>query len=159
MIGFVLTGHGQFAPGLKSAVDMVAGEQPNFEVVPFAGSEAVTFGDDLRTCIAKMRQACDGVLVFVDLLGGTPFNQAIPMTTELDNVTVVTGTNLPMLVELVMTRAFGDPTLDELAERARVVGREESISRNSRVLTLMKTMRCSVAISPFIGHVGALPEG
>lgn len=34
MIGFVLTGHGQFAPGLKSAVDMVAGEQPNFEVVP-----------------------------------------------------------------------------------------------------------------------------
>ena len=85
MIGFVLTGHGQFAPGLKSAVDMVAGEQPNFEVVPFAGSEAVTFGDDLRTCIAKMRQACDGVLVFVDLLGGT---------------------------------------LDELAERARVVGRE-----------------------------------
>lgn len=124
MIGFVLTGHGQFAPGLKSAVDMVAGEQPNFEVVPFAGSEAVTFGDDLRTCIAKMRQACDGVLVFVDLLGGTPFNQAIPMTTELDNVTVVTGTNLPMLVELVMTRAFGDPTLDELAERARVVGRE-----------------------------------
>ena len=110
MIGFVLTGHGQFAPGLKSAVDMVAGEQPNFEVVPFAGSEAVTFGDDLRTCIAKMRQACDGVLVFVDLLGGTPFNQAIPMTTELDNVTVVTGTNLPMLVELVMTRAFGDPT-------------------------------------------------
>ena len=46
------------------------------------------------------------------------------MTTELDNVTVVTGTNLPMLVELVMTRAFGDPTLDELAECARVVGRE-----------------------------------
>ena len=46
------------------------------------------------------------------------------MTTELDNVTVVTGTNLPMLVELVMTRAFGDPTLDELSERARVVGRE-----------------------------------
>ena len=46
------------------------------------------------------------------------------MTTELDNVTVVTGTNLPMLVELVMTRAFGDPTLYELAERARVVGRE-----------------------------------
>lgn len=28
------------------------------------------------------------------------------------------------LVELVMTRAFGDPTLDELAERARVVGCE-----------------------------------
>ena len=46
------------------------------------------------------------------------------MTTKLDNVTVVTGTNLPMLVELVMTRAFGDPTLDELAKLARVVGRE-----------------------------------
>lgn len=124
MIGFVLTGHGQFSNGLKSAVDMVAGEQPNFEIVPFEGSEAVTFGDDLRKCISDMREKCDGVLVFVDLLGGTPFNQAIPMTMQLDNVQVITGTNLPMLVELIMTRAFGDPTLEELVERAKTVGRE-----------------------------------
>ena len=124
MIGFVLTGHGQFSNGLKSAVDMVAGEQHNFEIVPFEGSEAVTFGDDLHKCIADMREKCEGVLVFVDLLGGTPFNQAIPMTMQLDNVQVITGANLPMLVELIMTRAFGDPTLEELVERAKTVGRE-----------------------------------
>ena len=159
MIGFVLTGHGQFATGLKSAVDMVAGEQPNFEVVPFLGSEAVTFGDDLRTCIAKMRQACDGVLVFVDLLGGTPFNQAIPMTTELDNVTVVTGTNLPMLVELVMTVRLETQRLMNLPNAHGLLVVRGWISRNSRLLTLMKTMKCSVAISPFLGHVDALPEG
>ena len=46
------------------------------------------------------------------------------MTMQLDNVQVITGTNLPMLVELIMTRAFGDPTLEELVERAQTVGRE-----------------------------------
>ena len=37
MIGFILTGHGHFSNGLKSAIDMVAGEQPAFEIVPFVG--------------------------------------------------------------------------------------------------------------------------
>ena len=124
MVGFVLTGHGQFSNGLKSAVDMVAGDQPNFAIVPFEGSEAVTFGDDLRKTITDMAAECDGVLVFVDLWGGTPFNQSMIISSEVKNMEIVTGTNLPMLVELVMTRAFGDPTLEELAERAVTVGAE-----------------------------------
>ena len=58
-----------------------------------------------------------------------------------------------------MTRAFGDPTLDELAERARVVGREGVDFKKLEIVTTMKMMSCSVAISPFMGHVDALPEG
>ena len=124
MVGFVLTGHGQFSNGLKSAVDMVAGAQPHVAIVPFEGSEAVTFGDDLRKTITDMAAECDGVLVFVDLWGGTPFNQSMIISSDVENMEIVTGTNLPMLVELVMTRAFGDPTLEELAERAVTVGAE-----------------------------------
>lgn len=124
MIGFVLTGHGHFSNGLKSAVNMVAGEQPAFTIVPFEGSEAATYGDSLRAAITEMRAECEGVLVFVDLLGGTPFNQAMLVTADVDNVEVVTGTNLPMLIELIMTRAMGEPTLAELSERAVTVGKE-----------------------------------
>ena len=104
MIGFILTGHGDFSLGVKSAVDMVAGDQPAFKAVPFEGSQAATYGEDLRAAITEMREECEGVLVFCDLLGGTPFNQSMLISQDVDNVEVVAGTNLPMLIELVMTR-------------------------------------------------------
>ena len=33
-----------------------------------------------------MREECDGVLVFTDLLGGTPFNQAMMIAQDVDSV-------------------------------------------------------------------------
>lgn len=123
MIGFILTGHGDFSLGVKSAVDMVAGDQPAFQAIPFEGSQTATYADDLRQAIFAMRQECEGVLVFCDLLGGTPFNQSMLIAQEIDNVEVVAGTNLPMLIELVMTRSFATSTLDEMAEQAVRVGR------------------------------------
>lgn len=121
MIGFILTGHGDFSVGLKSAIDMVAGDQPEFEIVPFEGSQAATYGDTLRDAISAMRTECDGVLVFVDLLGGTPFNQAMMIANDIENVEVVTGTNLPMLIELLLTRS-GAASLEDLAAQAVAVG-------------------------------------
>ena len=48
MIGFILTGHGHFSNGLKSALDMIAGPQEAFEIVPFEEAEAGAYGDKLR---------------------------------------------------------------------------------------------------------------
>ena len=127
MIGFILTGHGHFSNGLKSAIDMVAGEQPAFEIVPFEGDKAGEYGDTLRAAITKMRSECDGVLVFVDLLGGTPFNQSMLVSADVDNMAVVAGTNLPMLIELIMTRSDSS-TLDELVEKAVQVGKDGVIT-------------------------------
>ena len=110
MIGFILTGHAQFSNGLASAIDMVAGDQPAFQIVPFDGAQAATYGEET-----------DGVLVFVDLLGGTPFNQAMMISQDIADVEVVTGTNLPMLIELLLTRGAGS-TLAELADQAVAVG-------------------------------------
>ena len=121
MVGFILTGHGQFSNGLASAIDMVAGDQPAFEIVPFAGDQAASYGDELRAAIVKMRSTCEGVLVFVDLLGGTPFNQAMMIANDVDDVEIVTGANLPMLIELLLTRGAGSG-VSELAEQAVAVG-------------------------------------
>ena len=46
------------------------------------------------------------------------------VSADVDNMAVVAGTNLPMLVELIMTRSFGDPTLGELVEKAVQVGKD-----------------------------------
>lgn len=123
MIGFILTGHGQFSNGLKSALDMVAGDQPAFQIVPFEGSEAATYGDDLRAAITAMRAECEeGVIVFVDLLGGTPFNQSMMIANDVDKLEIVTGTNLPMVIELLFARN-GATDVTALAEQAVTAGK------------------------------------
>ena len=70
----------------------------------------------------------DGVLVFVDLLGGTPFNQAMMISQDISDVEVVTGANLPMLIELLLTRGAGS-TLAELADQAVTVGQTGIVHR------------------------------
>ncbi len=122
MIGIVLTGHGQFAMGLKSAVDMVAGDQTFFEIVPFEDTKAATYGDVLKDEISTMASKCEGVLVLVDLWGGTPFNQTMMVSSQVDNIEIVAGANLPMLLELVVTRMSNSPSLEELAMLAIEVG-------------------------------------
>lgn len=124
MVGFILTGHGHFADGIKSALDMVAGDQENFEIVPFEGSQAATYGDDLRAAITKMRGECEeGVIVFVDLLGGTPFNQSMMIANDVDKLEIVTGSNLPMIIELLFARN-GATNVTALAEQAVAVGQQ-----------------------------------
>ena len=122
MIGFILTGHGHFSTGLKSALDMIAGPQPAFEIVPFEEEAAGQYGEKLREAVKAMRDQTDGVLIFCDLMGGTPFNQSMMITAEQDNVQVVAGTNLPMLIDIVMAR-MPESTIADLVAEAVEVGK------------------------------------
>lgn len=125
MIGFILTGHGNFSLGVKSAVDMVAGDQPAFKAVPFEGTSTDTYAADLRAAIAELSEECaDGVIIFCDLKGGTPFNQSMLASAGMDKVEVIGGVNLPMLIELIMTRSFSNATVEEMAEQAVTVGKD-----------------------------------
>ena len=123
MVGCILTGHGRFADGLASAIAMVAGEHRAFATVSFEDERAATYRDELRAAITEMRAACSGVLVCVDLLGGTPFNEAMMIATEVEDVEVVTGANLPMMIELLLNRDAG-ASMAELVAQAVTVGQE-----------------------------------
>lgn len=46
----------------------------------------------------------DQVICFTDLLGGTPFKTCVEFSEEKDQVFVVSGTNLGMLLEGLMMR-------------------------------------------------------
>lgn len=121
MVGCVLTGHGTFANGLADALKMIAGEQEAFVPVPFIEAGAATYPETLAATISDLLDTTDGVLVFCDLLGGTPFNQAMIIAQNYSNVEVVTGTNLPMLLETLGSR-MADTSLEELVDTAVVAG-------------------------------------
>ena len=80
MIGVVLTGHGQFAPGLADSMGLIIGEQENFAVVPFT-PELAPEELSQRLLDAVREAGRDETLILCDLAGGTPFN-------DRDDVTV-----------------------------------------------------------------------
>ena len=121
MIGCILTGHGTFANGLADALSMIAGDQDYFIPVPFIEAGAASYPETLASTISDLLDQTDGVLIFCDLLGGTPFNQAMMLSQNYNNVEVVTGTNLPMLLETLSLR-LTSTTLTDLLQTALEAG-------------------------------------
>lgn len=71
-----------------------------------------------------MREQTDGVVVFCDLLGGTPFNQAMMASQSTPDVEIVVGANLPMLIETLFARSSdANATIGSLVECAVNAGK------------------------------------
>lgn len=105
MIGIVLISHGNFAEGLLDAAEMITGEA---EKIACIGLQPM---DDVDQLVDRIQDAVDqvndgdGVLLMVDLFGASPFNAGGRLFLEKkDHLELVTGMNLPMLVELLVAR-------------------------------------------------------
>ena len=114
MIGLILTGHGQFAVGVGQALEMIAGKQAAFKVVPFLESDPMdALETNLRNAMAELQQETEGIVVFADLLGGSPFKAAMLASVDFENVEVVVGT---MLIEIAMLREFASSAQDVVTQ-------------------------------------------
>ena len=120
MISIVLVSHGELGGALIRAAEMIAGPAERIFSVPLLPGESPEgLGEKLNVALQEI--AGEEPLVLIDLFGGTPYNVAARQVLE-DNVECVTGVNLPMLLELVMSR--DDAVLPEMAEEIAQAGRE-----------------------------------
>ncbi|KGO32371.1 mannose/fructose/sorbose PTS transporter subunit IIA [Oenococcus alcoholitolerans] len=107
MVGIVIASHGDFAKGIKQSGSMIFGEQKNVEAVSFMPNEGP---EDLRKHLEDAIASFDEdsrkeVLFLIDLWGGSPFNQSNAIFEEhQDTMAIVTGLNLPMLIEAYASR-------------------------------------------------------
>ena len=124
MVGIIITGHGQFAKGFTSAIELIAGPQEKYIAVNFE-NEVDQLTTDLTNAIESL-QDCDGILVFSDLAGGSPFKTAALLAAQHGNMEVIAGTNLPMLAEIVMARTFG-MDLETLTNMAINTGKDQIV--------------------------------
>lgn len=114
MIGIILSGHAEFASGLNSSIQLIAGKQDNFEIVDFSeGMSSEDLHQSLQAAIEIVEQG-QGTVIFTDIPGGTPFNQSVILSTKKEKVKVITGTNLPALLDGSFSR---DLSLDEFIEK------------------------------------------
>ena len=121
MIGMVLVTHGRLAVELRSAMEHVVGEQRNVRTVCIGPEDDI---DNRRAEIEDCIRQCDtgdGVVLLTDMFGGTPSNLAISMM-EKQNVEVIAGVNLPMLVKLAKVR--GSQPIADAVNCAEEAGRK-----------------------------------
>jgi mannose PTS system EIIA component len=119
VVGVVVVTHGQLAAELLTAAETIVGDLPQFAAVSIGWHEDT---DDARNeiaqAVARVQQG-QGVLIVTDMFGGTPSNLA--MTFLGQQVEVITGVNLPMLIKLASLKEQAN--LLEVAREMREHGR------------------------------------
>lgn len=122
-IAIIIATHGVAAEQLLRTTEMLIGEQSDVAFIDFVpGENAETIMGKYQQKLATDLAHCDQVLFLVDTWGGSPFNAANRVIGEQTNMDIVTGVNVPMLVETFMARDDG-PSLEELVEVALETGR------------------------------------
>ena len=121
MIGIVLIAHKPLGQSFIEALEHIMGPQNNIVAVDIADEDTVDQSRDNLIVAIETVDSTDGVVIVSDMFGGTPSNLAISMLSH-DNIEVLAGMNLPMLVKLVESRKT--KPLAEAAHEAQAAGRE-----------------------------------
>jgi PTS system mannose-specific IIA component len=131
MIGIVVVTHNQLGEALIEAAEFIVGNRPE---------GVVSVSIDLNQNVDKLREKVaagikkvgreDGVLLLTDMFGGTPSNISYSFLEE-GRVEVLSGVNLPILVQALNSRA--KMGLSELAASLETFGRK-SITLASGIL-------------------------
>jgi len=103
MVNLIIVGHSDFPSVLVKSAEEILGSIEKLKVVPLYPSESK---NDLK---AKLKEAIkelgfsDAILVLIDMFGGTPCNVALSFQKKY-HLKIITGLNLPMLLEAVLHR-------------------------------------------------------
>jgi len=133
-IGGVIVSHGQVANELLAAAEAVVGDLSNITAV------SIGWHDDVEMAKAEIERAIKnvsagiGVLLLTDMFGGTPTNISAMFLKE-NEVEIVTGVNLPMVIKVATTNK--EISLSDLAKEVEETGRS-AITRAGTLLLPQK---------------------
>lgn len=117
LISMLVIGHGHFAEGIKSPMEMITGDTRNITYLCFEeGDDPDAYGEKIAEVISSAPCGC---FVLIDLMGGTPFNQFYLNMPE-NGCQAVCGVNLAMALEVASAREYA--SLEELVQIASDAG-------------------------------------
>ena len=124
MVGILIATHGDFAAGLLNAVELIAGKQEKIQTIGLHHGDGIEdFENRINNALDTLYEG-DGVLVFVDILGGTPSNTIFKCLGR-KKFKAIAGVNMAMVVQAVMMREGA--TEDELYETVLEVAKQPPI--------------------------------
>lgn len=123
-IGLIVTGHGIFATGLTNSLRQIVGIPEDYVSIDYRENDSLEDISKKMIDALNVLKTCDEILVLCDLIGGVPFKTAVKISYSYQNLEVVGGVNLGMLIEINLTRTFVK-NVEELAEVAIEIGKEQ----------------------------------
>lgn len=117
MKGIVITSHGPMAQGILETSKLFFGEQPQIKACCLSAEDNPDdFVNVLKDAVKEVDTG-DGVIVFCDMLFGSPCNcmaRIIAEDMESDKIQVITGVNLAMILQILSVREANDVDVAEL---------------------------------------------
>ncbi len=120
----IVTGHGNYATGIESTVKLLAGGLNGVSFIDFTGdmdenSLNKKFSDEIKN---------DDKVVFIcDLLGGTPFKEAVKLSMSSNKeINVTCGCNVGSIMEVGLQLATFDGSAKELADKIVSISKNQT---------------------------------
>ncbi|HQU84680.1 MAG TPA: PTS sugar transporter subunit IIA [Pyrinomonadaceae bacterium] len=136
-IGGVIVTHGQLANELLAAAETVVGNLNHIRAVSIGWHDDVEMAKDEISRAIKQVSSGKGVLLLTDMFGGTPTNISAMFLKE-NEVEMVTGVNLPMVIKLASQNK--EVSLIDLASQIESQGKQ-SIYRTGALLEPQKAAK------------------
>lgn len=132
MIGIIIVAHFGLAEKFLEAAEKIAGKKTKkIAAVTINYSKDIDEINQEITKAIKKVDGNDGVLILTDMFGGTPCNMSLPFLKE-EKVEVLTGLNLPMLIE-VLDAEHNQKSLSDFAQYIQALG-QKNICLASEIL-------------------------
>jgi len=132
MITYIICSHGPFAGAIKAAGEMIFGEISGVSCLELLeGEDMIDFSEKIKQQYEKDLSEGHQPLILTDIPNASPFNASILALAEYRDAKVITGMNLPLLLELLIQQAHGDYEsldLESIIESAREAMSITSIS-------------------------------
>ena len=126
---FLIATHGGFAKGVHSSLELIIGSIENIHLIQAYVDENKPIGEEVTTLLADAGNDEEWI-IFSDLLGGSITNQILQVALR-ENVHIVAGFNLPVLLEVLL--ADTDSPVEEVIEQAIFNAREQLVYVNKLI--------------------------
>lgn len=113
---YIIATHGKMASGIKNTVEMLAGKRDDIYTID-AYVENQEFVETFERLLSLFED--EYIYVFTDIVSGS-VNQAISGFLKNRRIHLITGINLPVIMELVLrNEELGDEEISAIIEEAR----------------------------------------
>lgn len=105
MVKIVIAGHYGFPKGMKKTGEFISGlEHELIACTLHSDEQPKDYKEKLQSVIQSEKDA-DQIIIFCDLIGGTPFKAAMQLAQKTDKqIKIVGGANLPSLLTGIMIK-------------------------------------------------------
>lgn len=126
---FLVATHGAFAKGIQSSLDIIIGPMENIYLIQAYIDENKTIEEDLTRVLEDVHED-EELVIFSDLLGGSITNQILQHALR-ENVHLISGINLPVVIEVMM--ADTDSPIGEVIEQAILNAKDQLVYVNKLI--------------------------